>query len=295
MTKGAKILPDRVVIVKIISLLSLVRWYNILLVASAQFLASIYIIHEPSQWKSTLLDGQLFLLVFSSAFLIAAGYIINGFYDSEKDLINKPDVALFNQIVSKPFRLYCYFTFNIIGVFLAFLVNIEIVIFHFLFSFGLWLYSHKFKKMLFVGNLAGTFLSIVPFFSVSIYYHTITPFILLYVGFVFLIELSREIIKDIVAMKGDLIMGYKTLPVSFGIKKTKWILFLLQLLTISIPFFLYIIKGVSVIMLYFLFSAFLISATMGIMILTEEEKNYTIVNTIYKIILLAGIFSIILF
>lgn len=295
MTKGVKILPDRVVIVKIISLLSLVRWYNILLVASAQFLASVYIINEPNQWKSVLLDAQLLILVLSSAFLIAAGYIINGFYDSEKDLINKPDVALFNQIVSKPFRLYCYFTFNIIGVFLAFLVNIEIVIFHFLFSFGLWLYSHKFKKMLFIGNLAGTFLSIVPFFSVSIYYHTITPFILLYVGFVFLIELSREIIKDIVAMKGDLIMGYKTLPVSFGIKKTKWILFLLQLLTISIPFFLYVIKGVSVIMLYFLFSAFLISASMGIMILTEEEKNYSIVNTIYKIILLAGIFSIMLF
>lgn len=295
MTKGAKILPDRVAIVKIISLLSLVRWYNILLVASAQFLASVYIINKPEQWKSTLLDGQLFLLVLSSAFLIAAGYIINGFYDSEKDLINKPDVALFNQIVSKPFRLYCYFTFNIVGVFLAFLVNIEIVFFHFLFSFGLWLYSHKFKKMLIIGNLSGTFLSIVPFFSVSIYYHAITPFILLYVGFVFLIELSREIIKDIVAMKGDLIMGYKTLPVSFGIKNTKWILFLLQLLTVSIPFFLYFIKGVSVIMLYFLFSALLISASMGIMILTEEEKNYSIVNAIYKIILLAGIFSITLF
>ncbi len=266
-----------------------------MLVASAQYLASLYIIHDISEWKSVLLDPNLFFLALSSAFLIAAGYIINGFYDSEKDLINRPDVTLFNQIVSKKFRLYCYFFFNLIGVLLALMVNLEIVIFHFLFSFGLWFYSHKLKKILFIGNLSGTFLSIVPFFSISIYYHTITPFIALYVGFIFLIELTREIVKDVMAMKGDMIMGYKTMPVEFGMERTKKIIMLLQMLTIQIPFLLYMLKGVSMIMLYFLFSAGLIAGTMIMLWKAEEQNTFSVVNSIYKVVLLAGILCIVLF
>lgn len=261
----------------------------------AQYLASIYIIHDKSEWRQVLLDPNLFLLAISCALLIAAGYIINGFYDSEKDLINKPEVALFNQIVSKKFRLYCYFSFNAIGVLLAFLVNLEIVLFHFFFSVGLWLYSHKFKKMLFVGNITGTLLSIVPFFSVSIYYHTITPFIILYVGFVFLIELTRSVIKNAITMKGDLVMGYKTLAVEYGLNQVKWILFFMQSVTISLPFFLYMIKGMSIIMLYFLFSAVLIFISMLMMLYSDNAKTYSFANTIYKVILFAGIFSIVLF
>ena len=287
--------PNKLILVKLISLLSLVRWYNIILIVSAQYLASLFIVHDIGSWKEVLFDPKLFFLAISSALLIAAGYIINGFYDSEKDMINNPDVALFNQIVSKKFRLYCYFSFNFVGVVLAFLVSLEIVIFHFLFSVGLWLYSHKFKKILFIGNLTGTFLSIVPFFSISIYYHTIDPFIILYVGYVFLIELTREIIKDMIAVKGDFIMGYKTLPVEFGLSKTKLVVLLFQMLTISIPFFLYLLKGVSTIMLYFLFSAIMIVGSMIVLLVSEEKSTLTIVNNIYKFILLAGIISIVLF
>lgn len=285
----------RLALVKVISLLSVVRWYNILLVTSAQYLASIYIINSPVRWFEVIGDPNLLLLAVSSAFLIAAGYIINAFYDAEKDMINKPNVAMFNEIVSKKFRLYCYFTFNAIGVFLALAVNKYVALFHFLFSVGLWLYSHKFKKMLFIGNLTGTLLSIAPFFSISIYYQEITRFIILYVGFIFLIELTREIVKDMMAMRGDLIMGYKTMPVELGMTSSKWALFLLQALTISIPFFLYAIKGISPIMLYFLFSAILVFGSMIALLISDEKGILSAVNTIYKIILVSGVISIVLF
>ena len=55
------------------------------------------------------------------------------------------------------------------------------------------------------------------------------------------------------------------------------------------------IKGVSVIMLYFLFSAGLIAGSMIFMIGAEKKETYGRVNSIYKFILLAGIFSIVLF
>ena len=285
---------NRLILLKIISLMSLVRWYNILLIIAAQYLASIFIINDLSDWKLVLFDFNMFLLAFSSAFLIAGGYIINGFYDSEKDMINKPKVTMFNQIVSKPFRLYCYFGFNFLGVLLGWFVSMEIFVFHLLFSFALWFYSHKLKKIFFIGNTLATFLSIAPFFAVSIYYHTLTPFIMLYVGFIFLIEFTREIIKDMEAVRGDYIMGYKTLPVEFGLSKTRYFILAIQCLTISIPFYLYSLKGFSTIMLYFLISAAMILFT-SLMLLQKSDKiKLKAINRIYKLIILFGIASIVL-
>ena len=295
METGNQFSGGRVIALKVISLLSLVRWYNILLLVVAQYLASLFIINEPSNWKEVVFDLNLLLLALSSSLIIAAGYIINGFYDSEKDMINKPNVAIFNQLVSKPFRLYCFFGFNALGVLIGSLISIEILVFQILFSIGLWFYSHKLKKMLFIGNISGTMLSIAAIFSICVYYHYITPFILLYIGFIFLIELTREIIKDMEARKGDLIMGYNTLPVEFGMKMTRLIVILLQLLTISIPFFWYMIKGFSMIMLYFLCSAVLITGAMLLLVSSEQRNTYTWVNRIYKFILLTGIMSIVLF
>ena len=295
MEKDVQVSPDKLIILKIISLLSLVRWYNILLVVIAQYLVSIFVINKASQYLSVLLDINLLLLALSSSFIIAAGYIINGFYDSEKDMINKPDVAIFNQLVSKPFRLYCFFGFNAVGILLGLLISRYILAFNVLFSFGLWLYSHKLKKVLFIGNISGTLLSMAAIFSVCIYYRTITPFILLYAGFVFLIEVTREVVKDMEALKGDMIMGYATMPVELGIKNTRRIVTAIQLLTISIPFFLYLIKGVSFIMLYFLFSAGMIVASMIVLHTADTKETFTRVNIIYKVILLTGIASIVLF
>lgn len=283
------------IILKVISLLSLVRWYNILLIVIAQYLLSLFVINSPSSILSVILDYNLILLALSSSFIIAAGYIINGFYDSEKDMINRPEVALFNQLVSKPFRLYCFFGFNAVGVLLGLFISRYVFIFNLLFSAGLWLYSHKFKKVLFLGNISGTLLSIAAIFSICIYYRTITPFIVLYAGFIFLIELTREIVKDMEALKGDMIMGYATIPVELGMKSAKRIVLAIQLLSISIPFFLYSIKGVSFIMLYFLFSAGLIVASMIVLEPAEKKESFSRVNTIYKVILLTGIASVVLF
>lgn len=295
MTSEDQYTGGRLIVLKVISLLSLVRWYNILLIVVAQYLASIFIINEPQAWIKVLLDYNILLLALSSSLIIAAGYIINGFYDSEKDMINRPNVAMFNQLVSKPFRLYCFFGFNTLGVILAWLISKEIFIFMMLFSLGLWLYSHKLKRVLLVGNISATLLSIASIFSICVYYNTITPFIILYIGFIFLIELTREIVKDMIAMKGDMIMGYKTLPVEFGMPKTRKVIMALQILTISIPFFLYMIKGVSIIMLYFLFSAGLVAGSMIFLIDAEKTATYSRVNGIYKFILLTGIMSIVLF
>jgi len=70
---------------KFFSLLSVVRGYNILIVVIAQYLGSIFIFSPNKPPKEILLDPNLFLIVLASAAVIAAGYIINNFYDADKD------------------------------------------------------------------------------------------------------------------------------------------------------------------------------------------------------------------
>ena len=73
---------------------SVIRGYNILIIVIAQYLTSIYILAHDRPLRDVVLDLNLFMLVLASASTIAGGYIINNFYDSEKDLINRPNKSM---------------------------------------------------------------------------------------------------------------------------------------------------------------------------------------------------------
>jgi 4-hydroxybenzoate polyprenyltransferase len=66
---------------KIISLLSVVRGYNILVIIAAQYLAAIFIFSENKYLRETILDKHLFFIIIATVCVVAAGYIINNFYD----------------------------------------------------------------------------------------------------------------------------------------------------------------------------------------------------------------------
>jgi 4-hydroxybenzoate polyprenyltransferase len=78
---------------KIKSVLRLVRFPNLLIIAFTQY-AMRYLIMEPLLPSSTFElqfgNFQFALLVFSTMLIAAAGYIINDYFDTQADLINKP-------------------------------------------------------------------------------------------------------------------------------------------------------------------------------------------------------------
>jgi len=90
---------NKLLLLKVLSLFSVVRGYNILLIALAQYLASIYILAPRLPLVEVVFDLNLFVLVLVSAMVIASGYIINNFYDAEKDLINKPRKSMLDRLV----------------------------------------------------------------------------------------------------------------------------------------------------------------------------------------------------
>ena len=273
-------------------MLSLVRWYNVLLINIGLYLSAIFLLHTSKEWLITLLDYKLHLSILSLSFLIMAGYIINAFYDFEKDLINNPKGTVFSRIVSKSFCLNTYFLFNFIGTMLAFFVGWKILLYNSILCFALWFYSHKLRKKPLIGELSASILTVAPFASLSIYYWKTDFKIILYIGFLFALTLTRETIKKLVGMKGDLIHGDQSVPILWGISKTKMLIALLMiasLLPIGVlfseikdrPVFYYLIVCVTMII-----------TALIMLIPAKNKKGFNSINIMYKIILVLSVFAI---
>lgn len=273
-------------------MLSMVRWYNLLVVIISQYLASLYILNPHDPKLSLLLDYKLHLITLSTTFLLAAGYIINSFYDQEKDLVNRPNQNVFDRLVSKEFSLTCYFIFNGIGVVAALMVSREVGLFHFILSFVLWFYSHKLKKIPLLAELSASSLLIAPFFSIVVYYKTVNATIFYFVWFMFTVDFIRQFVKGLETEKGDVIFDYHTFPVYFGTKATKRLAGLLMTLNIIPVILLYEKHGWSI-MHYYLFSAYAIGMTaMVLLFRAKEEKQIRLVNNVLKVIMVAGVMAI---
>ena len=95
---------------------SVVRGYNILIIIIAQYLSSIYILAHNKPLREVVFDLNLLMLVLASSATIAGGYIINNFYDSEKDLINRPQKSMLDRLVSQNTKLVFYFVLNFLAV-----------------------------------------------------------------------------------------------------------------------------------------------------------------------------------
>lgn len=273
---------------------SVVRGYNILIIVIAQYLASIYILAHDKSLKEVLLDINLLMLVLASAATIAAGYIINNFYDSEKDLINRPNKSKLDRLVSQNTKLSFYFVLNFSAVIMASYVSFNAVLFFSAYIFGIWFYSHKLKKLPFIGNLTSAILTITPFFAIFLYYKNFETVIFVHAIFLFLVISMRELTKDLENMKGDLLLGYKTIPVVYGEKASKLMLTILILLT-SIPVYLLLNRyDVGHMYLFFYLSVILLLIFLLLLWKSNTKTHYLILHNILKFIILAGVFCIVL-
>ena len=186
---------NKLLLLKLLSLFSVVRGYNVLMIVLAQYLASIFILAPTSSLRKVLFDLNLLLIVLASALVIASGYIINNFYDAEKDLINKPRKSMLDRLVSQRFKLTTYFLLNLLAVFAASYVSFRAVFFFSMYIFGIWFYSHKLKKIPFIGNVVSSTLAIAPFFAVFVYYKNFETVIFVHALFLFLLILAENLSK----------------------------------------------------------------------------------------------------
>ena len=273
---------------------SVIRGYNIPIIALAQYLSAIFIMAPEKRALDVLLDFNLFIIVIVSSLTIASGYIINNFYDSKKDLINRPNKSQLDRLVRQKTKLQVYFTVNFIVFLLAFFVSFRAVLFFSTYIFLIWFYSHKLKKMAVIGNLFASFLAVLPFFAILLYYKNLYPQIFAHATFLFLLLLIREMIKDLENIKGDIANDYLTIPVQYGESFSKKIITLLTVSTIIPIYFLVEIFEVGYMDIYFYVSLIILIFFLQKLWKSNSKPDYLKLHNILKFLVVSGVFCILL-
>ena len=277
---------------KFLSLLSVVRGYNIAIIVLAQYLASIFIFSPNKSLRQVLLNLDLYFIVLATICVIASGYIINNFYDADKDKINRPQKTKIDSIVSQQTKLYIYFFLNFLGFGFGFLVSWRAALFFAGYIFLIWLYSHKLKQYPLVKLFSAATLALIPFFAVFVYYKNFSTIIFTHASFLFFVLLMRELIKDLESIEGDIVLNYITLPIKYGERFTKMLISLIAVFTLSPTYFLLRYPEIGLMRYYFYFSIVVLLGFSILLWKSNSKKSYIILHNILKLLIIAGVFSL---
>ncbi len=172
----------------------------------------------------------------TAGFISAFGYAINDIFDIEIDKINMPHRPIPSGSVSLQGAKYFTFCAFISGLFFALLIDMVAVLITLFGISLLYLYAKTLKRSGFPGNLVVASLASIPFlfggFVTQSYNTLIYP-----ASFAFLINLGRELIKDIEDVKGDELENVQSIALRYGVKPARNLAFLiLFILILIIPF-----------------------------------------------------------
>ena len=185
------------ILLPLLSIFSSTRGYTILVLVIAQYLSARYILAPQRGWAEHLLDYRLFLLVLASSLAIAGGYLINNFYDAEKDRINRPQQYLLNQLIQPKQQLGFYALFNFLSLLFSLVVSPRACLFFVAYIGGMWLYSHVLKRTFWASNVFAALLAITPCFAMGLYFNNLSTWVLYHASYLFLIILIRDVVKDL--------------------------------------------------------------------------------------------------
>ncbi len=194
------------------------------------------------------------LLVLSTVLIAAGGNVINDYFDTRIDRINKPGEVIVGRTVKRRVAMSGHIVLSsiglVLGAFVAWRVGlIHLVLIPVLAIGALWRYSTTFKRKLFIGNgLVATLTALVPL-TVGLYeipllkrsfasppivslpngqqYEMASDlrelwwWIIVYTVFAFLSTLVRELQKDMADRKGDEAEGCRTVPIVLGMSWAK--------------------------------------------------------------------------
>jgi len=270
------------------ALLRLTRFWNLVIIGVSQYFAALFLID-----RNLILDWRLFVLATSTAIIAAAGYIINDYYDIKIDLINKPQRVVIGKSITRRYALFFHSMLVVIGVGLGFVISWRIGVVNFLSAFLLWWYSNSLKRQPFVGNLVVALLTSISILLIDILYHTQNSLVIIYALFAFFMTLVREILKDMEDLRGDNTFGCKTLPIIWGIRKTKGMIYIL-LFILSASVILLNALFVQLPFYYFVIFLYVPLALLVVRLINADtRKNFYWLSQWCKVIMLLGIFSMV--
>ena len=259
------------------------------------------------------------LLVLATVLLTIGGYLINDYFDTRIDSVNRPDSNLVGTAIKGRQVIRMHIIINAISVLIGFYLAYRLNSLNFGLIFPviailLWFYSAKYKRMLFWGNFVVSILSVMVVFMVWYFeflhlrlaplnFSQVVPelketngYFIAFSWFAFLISFFREIIKDMEDTEGDKEYGCRNIPIVLGIKRANYIVTILVLLNIiSLAFvqWTFINRGLMLVVWYFLLIVQLPMIYLLFKLYRAKKKeDYHFLSNLCKLIMFAGILSI---
>jgi 4-hydroxybenzoate polyprenyltransferase len=258
---------------------------------------------------------QYALLIAATVFIAAGGYVINDIFDQETDEVNHPKQRIIGTLISESKAYTIYVSLTIIGVACGFAVANSVerpnfAVIFVLIATLLYFYACTLKQIAVIGNIVVA--ALLAFSVVIIGVFDIIPntfefnrmqmalafsILLDYAKFAFIINLVREIIKDIEDIEGDRIQEMKTLPIWIGIPTTNKVAFLLLLAPViyllyyanNYLFNNHLFYGLGYMLMFviapLIFSLILIWNA-------KEKKDYAHISRVLKWIIFFGILTV---
>jgi len=281
------------IFIKILALFTVIRGYNIAMLVLAQYMASLFIFNNGRNHLEILLDKNLNFIIIASALSAAAGYVINNFYDLEKDAIDRPLQNYIERFISHNFKLNVYLALNILALGTAYFVSWRVALFFLVYQFLVWFYSHKINKLVWLNNLYSVILMVFPFFALFLYYENFSKIIFFHAGFLFLLLLITDILKDLTSSTADAIYNYSTIPVMYGEKRAKILITILILITAGLSVYMWNSSATGYMKYFFLFTSLLIFILIFILWNSHSKTTYKILHLIFKLLIGFGIFNMV--
>ena len=298
------------------SLLRLIRFPNLLIIALVQSILYFYLL-LPSFHRYNI-DPRLTLvqfvyLVTATLCITMGGYIVNDLYDYESDLLNRKDKVIIDVSIPAQVCMWLYaivgFSGLMLSIYVAFRIEQIYMAYLYVFSAALLVfYTRKLKKLPLVGNLLVSFfcagvaaliwLAEIPGWwelqaKAPSSAQTLQTIFLWYFSFAFLSTFFREIVKDLEDKIGDEVAGCRTYPIVAGDGAAKSLASAFAVLII-ILLGLQLFFSVSGFDIWFYICAFIgvvlpLGYALALLRKAQTPADYHRISTLAKLVMLVGI------
>jgi 4-hydroxybenzoate polyprenyltransferase len=268
------------------SLLRLTRAWNLIIIVFAQYFTAYFLAKAD-----VFTDLKLFFLSLSTGMIAAGGYVINDYYDVKIDAINNPGRVVVGKTIHRRSAILLHLALSFAGILLGFFVSWKLLLVNSVSVMVLWFYSSVLKRKPFVGNFTVALLTGFSILIVGFLYPAHLGLVAVYAVFAFFMTLIREVIKDMEDLKGDNTFGCKTLPILWGVRKTKMVLYLV-IFIFSVAVFSMNYIYVKLPFIYFVMLLFVPLAWLTRQLVrADTKKDFGWLSSLCKMIMLLGILS----
>lgn len=256
------------------------------------------------------------LLLAATLFIAAGGYIVNDYFDTKIDQINKPTEVIVGNKISRnaagwAFQI-CFALGIACGIALGILLSkLNIAILFAVISGMLWFYSSSYKRIFLLGNLVISLCSFLSVFSIgylsaislenkfgALIYNTsilneVYGWCAAFGLFAFLYTFIREVVKDVEDIEGDREMECHSLPIVLGINTTKIVLTVVTLIsTLIVGYFCFYLNPFTtdnITTKYYIFGVLVPSIILIFWIgKAAKRRDWMQISTFVKFIMLVG-------